>query len=44
MDRQRLEREINILKNTFHNNIIKIYQVKENSKKFNPSKTKEIIN
>ena len=29
MDRQRLEREINILKNTFHYNIIKIYQVKE---------------
>ena len=29
MDRQRLEREINILKNTFHSNIIKIYQVKE---------------
>ena len=29
MDKQRLEREINILKNTFHYNIIKIYQVKE---------------
>ena len=29
IDKQRLEREINILKNTFHYNIIKIYQVKE---------------
>lgn len=31
MDKERLEREINILKNTFHYNIIKIYQVKETS-------------
>ena len=31
IDKQRLEREINILKNTFHYNIIKIYQVKETS-------------
>ena len=29
VDKVRLEREINILKNTFHYNIIKIYQVKE---------------
>ena len=29
LDKERLEREINILKNTFHSNIIKIYQVKE---------------
>ena len=29
IDKDRLEREINILKNTFHYNIIKIYQVKE---------------
>ena len=31
IDKERLEREINILKNTFHYNIIKIYQVKETS-------------
>jgi len=31
LDKERLEREINILKNTFHSNIIKIYQVKESS-------------
>ena len=31
IDKERLEREINILKNTFHYNIISIYQVKENS-------------
>ena len=31
IDRKRVEREINILKNTFHYNIIKIYQVKETS-------------
>ena len=30
IDKQRLEREINILKYTFHYNVIKIYQVKEN--------------
>ena len=29
LDKIRVEREINILKNTFHYNIIKIYQVKE---------------
>ena len=29
LDKERLEREINILENTFHSNIIKIYQVKE---------------
>ena len=31
VDKKRVEREINILKNTFHYNIIKIYQVKETS-------------
>ena len=31
LDKERLEREINILKNIFHSNIIKIYQVKESS-------------